>query len=70
MMISKKRARGWRMRANKICGFHEINPDQEAVMFSCHDCKFIQDTCGCDLESCCEFCEPRRFVKVEAELRK
>ena len=56
--ITKKEAKELGLQYSKICLFHKYNPDQEAIMNSCQDCKNIQDPCGCDEYMGCEKCDP------------
>ncbi len=58
MMINKAEAKKRKLRYSKICEFHQSNPDQQAVMYSCEDCLIIREqVCGCDEYSSCEDCE-------------
>ena len=57
MIISKTEAKKRKLQNSKICKFHQSNPDQQAVMYSCEDCLIIREPCGCDEYSSCEACE-------------
>ncbi len=58
MIITKKQAQAWNIFRSQLCDFHVRFPDQTASMYSCRDCKIIQDKCGCREDEGCEYCEP------------
>ena len=63
MIITKKEAKRLKLWQSKLCQFHQHNPDQEAVMYSCLECKLIQDPCGCGSDEGCELCDKRLIPK-------
>lgn len=68
MIISKTEAKKRKLQNSKICEFHQHNPDQQAIMYSCEDCLIIREPCGCDEDSSCEDCEPAHKQKLLTEM--
>jgi hypothetical protein len=61
MKLSKEEALKRFPKSNKqygyICPFHMKYPDQEAVMYSCPKCVYVENPCGCGWMDECEKCE-------------
>lgn len=45
-----------------VCPFHRANPSQEAVMYSCKKCVFVQDPCGCGFDEECVTCTREEII--------
>ena len=52
-------------RRGYICDFHQHNPDQEAVMNTCPNCLYIQDSCGCGVDEICWKCNKTGGLKKD-----
>lgn len=57
MKFSKAQARIIRFPEGRICPFHRTHPDQMAIIFTCPECVYVEDPCGCGCDESCEKCE-------------
>ena len=67
MIITKKEAKKLKICWRRLCQFHIANPDQDAIMNTCQDCKIIQEPCGCGFDESCELCDSDLKKKVESK---
>lgn len=64
MILSKKEAKREGIEYSQICPFHQQNPDQNGV-YSCPDCRIIQEPCGCDENMGCKICDNSLIKEVK-----